>query len=44
MSKYNNQPVLEFENIECSIENGWDSICQRLNREISSIQKSRKIV
>jgi hypothetical protein len=42
-SKYNNQPTVEFKNIPFSVEKGWASICQRLNREISSIPKSRKI-
>jgi len=43
-SKYNNQPTVEINNIPFSVENGWVSICQRLNREISSIPGSRKII
>ncbi len=43
-SKYNNQPTVEFKNIPFSVEKGWASIYHRLNREISSIPKSRKIV
>lgn len=43
-SKYNNQPSVEINDIPFHVENGWASICDRLNREISSIQKSRKIV
>lgn len=43
-SKYNNQPTVEITDIPFHVENGWASICHRLNREISSIQKSRKIV
>ena len=43
-SKFNNQPVVEIKNTAYSVENSWESICHRLNREISSIQKPRKIV
>jgi len=43
-SKYNNQPTIEIRNIPFSLDIGWASICHRLNREISSIQKSRIIV
>ena len=43
-SKYNNQPAVEFKHIPFCVESGWASICHRLNQEISSIQKSWKIV
>ena len=43
-SKYDNQPTVEVTHIPSGVENGWASICKRLNREISSIQKSRKIL
>ena len=43
-SKYNNQPVVEITDIPARVESGWYSICNRLNLEINSIQKSRKVV
>lgn len=44
MSKYNKEPAIEVKNIPFCVESGWGSICRRLNREITSIPKSRKIV
>ena len=44
MSKFNNQPAVEVKNIPFKVEKGWEAICHRLNREISSIQKPRKTI
>ena len=44
MSKYSKQPAVGVKNVPFKVEKGWEAICHRLNREISSIPESRKIL
>ncbi|HAQ17947.1 MAG TPA: mannose-6-phosphate isomerase [Prolixibacteraceae bacterium] len=43
-SKFTNLPVVEVYNESYKVENGWADICTRLNKEISAIKNSKKIV
>ena len=43
-SKFNNQPAIEVSGNEFKVENGWNSICERLNKEIASLGGNKKIV
>lgn len=43
-SKFNNLPFIEVKGNDYKVVKGWDSICERLNSEISKIKRSRKIV
>jgi mannose-6-phosphate isomerase class I len=43
-SKYNNLPFVEVKNTDYKVVNGWESICKKLNIEISEIEQKRKII
>lgn len=43
-SKFNNFPVVEVENVQFKVENGWEAICQRLNSEIGQMPEKKKMV
>jgi len=43
-SKFNNLPVVEVKNESYKVENGWEAICSRLNKEISAIENPKKLV
>ena len=43
-SRFNNLPVVEIKNSHYKIENGWEEVCVRLNREISAIAGKKKLV
>lgn len=43
-SKFNNLPVVEVNNASYKVVNGWEAICDRLNKEISAIGSKKKLV
>ncbi|MCK9641240.1 MAG: mannose-6-phosphate isomerase, partial [Prolixibacteraceae bacterium] len=43
-SKFNNLPVVEVKNSLFEVEKGWEAICDRLNKEISALPGSKKLV
>ncbi len=43
-SKYNNLPCIEVKGDDFKVIKGWESVCKRLNDEISRISKSKKII
>lgn len=43
-SQFNNAPFVEVKNSKYKVCNGWESICLKINNEIASIQKKRKLV
>lgn len=43
-SKFNNHPLIEVKNDQYHVENGWEAICTRLNKEISALKGIKKLV
>jgi len=43
-SKFTNLPVVEVKNESYKVENGWEAICARLNKEISALGEKKKLV
>jgi mannose-6-phosphate isomerase class I len=43
-SKFNNLPVVEVKTAGWKVENGWEAICSRLNKEVSALRGKRKLV
>ena len=43
-SKFNNLPVVEVKNKSYQVENGWETICKRLNKEIAALPGNKKLV
>ena len=43
-SKFNNLPVVEVKNSRYKVENGWEDICLRLNKEITALEGKKKLV
>ncbi len=43
-SKFTNLPVVEVKNKSYKVDNGWEDICTRLNKEIAKISHSKKLV
>lgn len=43
-SKFNNLPVVEVKNERYHVESGWETICFRLNKEISALRGEKKLV
>ncbi len=43
-SEYNRFPFIEVKEIGFDIQNGWEKICLRLNKEIASISGSGKVI
>ncbi|MDP3435074.1 MAG: hypothetical protein Q8T04_19210 [Bacteroidota bacterium] len=43
-SKFTNLPVVEVKNESYKVENGWEAICARLNKEISVLGEKKKLV
>ena len=40
-SNFNKQPVVEVENSHYQVVNGWEAICQRLNDEVTAINRKK---
>jgi mannose-6-phosphate isomerase class I len=43
-SKFNNLPVIEVKNESYQVENGWNAVCERLNKEIGALTGQKKII
>jgi mannose-6-phosphate isomerase class I len=43
-SNFNKQPVVEVENNHYQVVNGWEAICQRLNDEVTAINRKKILV
>ena len=43
-SNFNNQPVVEVKTDGWNLENGWEAICKRLNREVSALTGKKKLM
>ncbi len=43
-SNFNNYPVVEINSCSCEVENGWEAVCKRLNREIGALAGKKKLI
>ena len=43
-SNFNNQPVVEIKTDGWNVENGWEAICKRLNREVGALTGKKKLM
>ena len=43
-SKFNNLPLVEVKNESYKVENGWEAICNKLNKEIAALPGNKKLV
>ncbi len=43
-SKFTNLPVVDVKNVAYKVDNGWEAICERLNKVISALSGTKKLV
>ena len=43
-SKFNNLPLVEVKNESYKVENGWEAICNKLNKVIAALPGNKKLV